>query len=246
MVDKHHGLREVAHSGSTAGYSAFLTRFPDQQLSVAVLCNLGTNATKLAHDVADVYLPAPQADPKPGYTPALDERRALAGMYRRLDTGIVWTISLSDGPGLRLQNSPDLVAVAPRTYGVGDNRFVFDGSGRLTVTDEYGTVDQFERVAAANPTAAELRAYAGAYASHDADVEIIAKVESDKLVLWRRPATTMTLTPVYADAFRAPSLGTVIFRRDASGNVIEFSVVQDRVWNMPFRKVLAASSDGRR
>ena len=246
MIDKHNGLREVAHSGSTAGYSAFLTRFPDQQLSVAVLCNVGTNATKLAHDVADVYLPAPKADQKPGYTPALDERRALAGMYRRLDTGILWTISLSDGPGLRLQNSPDLVAVAPRTYAVDDNRFVFDGGGSLTVTDQYGTVDQFERVAAANPTAAELRAYAGAYASHDADVEMTARVESDKLVLWRRPATTMALTPVYADAFRTPSLGTVIFRRDASGNVIEFSVVQDRVWNMPFRKVLAASPDGRR
>src|SRR6266511_2809574 len=32
------GVREVFHSGTTAGYSAFLTRFPDQKVSVAVLC----------------------------------------------------------------------------------------------------------------------------------------------------------------------------------------------------------------
>ncbi len=242
MLEKHNGLPEVAHSGSTAGYSAFLTRFPERQLSVAVLCNVATDATKLAHDVADVYLPAPKPAAKPAYMPTLDERRAVAGMYRRLDTGTVWTISVSDGPGLQLQGSPDLVADSARTYRVGDNRFVFDGAGKLTLTDHYGTIDQFERVAAVRPTTADLRAYAGTYASHDADVEMTAKVEGDKLVLWRRPATTMTLTPAYADAFRTPSLGIVIFRRDASGNVVEFSVVQDRVWNMPFRRVVAASS----
>jgi CubicO group peptidase (beta-lactamase class C family) len=246
MIEKHDGLREVAHSGSTAGYSAYLTRFPDRQLSVAVLCNIATNATKLAHDVADVYLPAQKSDSKPAYIPALDERRALVGGYRRLDTGILFTFSLGDGPGLRLENAPDLMPVSPRTYAVGGNRFVFDGSGKLTLTDEYGTVDHFERVAAVRPTPSELHAYAGTYASHDADVEMTAKVEDDKLVLWRRPNTTMTLTPVYADAFRAPSLGGVIFGRDASGQVVAFSVVQDRVWNMPFRKVVAASSDGRR
>src|SRR6188508_1390112 len=38
-VGNREGLREVYHSGSTAGYSAFLTRFPDQKLSIAVLCN---------------------------------------------------------------------------------------------------------------------------------------------------------------------------------------------------------------
>jgi CubicO group peptidase (beta-lactamase class C family) len=245
MLENHNGAREVAHSGSTAGYSAFLTRFPDQGLSIAVLCNVATNATRLAHDVADVYLPAPRADAKPAYTATLDERRAVAGAYRRLDIGSVWNLSLGDGPGLRLENGPELTPVSARTYGVGGNRFVFDGAGALTVTDEYGTVDQYERVLAVKPTVPELRTYAGTYASHDADVEMIARVDGDKLVLWRRPNTTLTLTPLYADAFRAQGLGTVIFRRDAGGRVVEFSVVQDRVWNMPFRRIVPASSNQR-
>ncbi|HEX7139142.1 MAG TPA: serine hydrolase domain-containing protein, partial [Vicinamibacterales bacterium] len=188
-VGTHNGAREVAHSGSTAGYSAFLTRFPDPHLSVAVLCNVATNATKLAHDVADVYLPAPRADAKPAYAATLDERRAVAGVYRRLDNGNVWNLLLGDGPGLRLENGPELTPVSARTYDVGGNRFVFDGAGKLTVTDEYGTVDQYERVVAVKPTMPELRAYAGTYASHDADVEMIARVDGDKLVLWRRPST---------------------------------------------------------
>src|SRR5919109_3782729 len=33
------GVREFSHAGSTAGYRAFLARYPDQRLSIAGLCN---------------------------------------------------------------------------------------------------------------------------------------------------------------------------------------------------------------
>jgi CubicO group peptidase (beta-lactamase class C family) len=57
FVQPYKGLPEVSHSGSTAGYRAFLTRFPEQHLSVAVLCNAGSaNPTAYAHAVADLYL----------------------------------------------------------------------------------------------------------------------------------------------------------------------------------------------
>ncbi len=56
-VRPYKGLNEVSHSGLTAGYRAFLTRFPDQRVSVAVLCNAGNaNATQYAHAVSDIYL----------------------------------------------------------------------------------------------------------------------------------------------------------------------------------------------
>lgn len=53
----HKGVRQVSHSGSTAGYAAHLVRFPDQHLSVAVLCNVNNaGATASANAVADLYL----------------------------------------------------------------------------------------------------------------------------------------------------------------------------------------------
>src|SRR5262249_14333443 len=56
-VRRYRGVSEVGHSGSTAGYRAFLVRYPDQHVSVAVLCNAGNaNATQYAHAVADAYL----------------------------------------------------------------------------------------------------------------------------------------------------------------------------------------------
>ena len=55
----YRGVREVSHSGSTAGYRAFLARYPDQRVSVAVLCNAAdANPTQYARAVAEAYLAA--------------------------------------------------------------------------------------------------------------------------------------------------------------------------------------------
>lgn len=72
FIEEHHGLKEVSHSGSTAGYRAWLGRFPEKGLSIAMLCN-GSDAlpTKLVYDVADLYLPKHAADSAPSKLPAL-------------------------------------------------------------------------------------------------------------------------------------------------------------------------------
>jgi len=58
-VRSYRGLRVVEHSGDLAGYRAYLGRFPDQRLSVILLCNRSDiNQVPLAHAVADVYLHA--------------------------------------------------------------------------------------------------------------------------------------------------------------------------------------------
>jgi CubicO group peptidase (beta-lactamase class C family) len=68
------GLAEVGHSGSTAGYSAWLGRIPSKGLSVAVICNAVANATGFAHQIANLYRNLPKPDPPsppPGFKPGL-------------------------------------------------------------------------------------------------------------------------------------------------------------------------------
>jgi hypothetical protein len=43
------------------------------------------------------------------------------------------------------------------------------------------------------------------------------------------------LSPLYADAFEAPQLGTVIFRRDGQ-RITGLSVSEDRVWDLRFER----------
>jgi D-alanyl-D-alanine carboxypeptidase len=56
-LEDYNGHKHIGHSGSTAGFSASLQRFPDDKLTIIVLCNLGKQgiATKLGHGIADLY-----------------------------------------------------------------------------------------------------------------------------------------------------------------------------------------------
>src|SRR5262249_40587940 len=94
-IREYKGLKEVSHSGSTAGYRAFLTRFPDQHVSVAVLCNVSTGqAEQYAHAVADLYLePSLKSSPAPKtVTLTSAELDSRAGLYRDTTTGEPMTI----------------------------------------------------------------------------------------------------------------------------------------------------------
>ena len=71
------------------------------------------------------------------------------------------------------------------------------------------------------------------------ETTLIARVRNGALELTQRPATVYPLAPLYADAFDS-ELGTIIFRRDARGAVTGLSVVQDRVWDLRFRRERAA------
>jgi CubicO group peptidase (beta-lactamase class C family) len=57
IISTYRGQRIVDHGGSLVGYRAQLTRFPDQHVSIAVLCNLASITTApLARRVADIVL----------------------------------------------------------------------------------------------------------------------------------------------------------------------------------------------
>ncbi|MCI0743815.1 MAG: beta-lactamase family protein [Verrucomicrobia subdivision 3 bacterium] len=59
-LDEHKGRRVIWHSGSTAGFTACLLRFPEERLAVIVLCNLGEQgtATHVAKGIADLFPPS--------------------------------------------------------------------------------------------------------------------------------------------------------------------------------------------
>jgi len=55
---EHRGLKTLGHTGSYMGFKAYYVRYPEQQFSTWVLCNMGEIApAELGSQVAELYLP---------------------------------------------------------------------------------------------------------------------------------------------------------------------------------------------
>jgi CubicO group peptidase (beta-lactamase class C family) len=240
------GVTQIGHSGSTAGYRAHLARYPEQRVSVAVLCNgSSAQATQYAHAVAEVYLGKslrPAAAPEPSYSLTPSEAARFAGLYRNVDRGLPTTI-ISDQNGLRIENGPALVATsATRFVAANGSTWEFGGDQRVRVTDDEGTVDVLERTSKVSVSSDALQSLTGNYTSEEIETTLTVAVEGNSLVVKRRPDTVIKLTPVHADAFSGGSLGLVIFHRDSGGRVNALSVIQDRVWDLRFSRQAATSA----
>ena len=242
------GVPEVGHSGSTAGYRAYLARFPNQHVSVAVLCNVSTGeAERYAHQAAAFYLGSaltpPQSPTEAGAEDAATRPTVpaeRAGLYRNTATGMPLVLLSRDGRWTLEGGAPPANTLLVRSPSQlesagGGRRFDFT-SGGLRVGNRNGTVELYERVERAEPTPADLARLAGTYSSDEAETVLEVAVNGSALVVKRRPDTTIALRPVYKDGFTAPGLGLVRFRRDASGAVTGLSVGVDRVWDLRFER----------
>jgi hypothetical protein len=148
MIGELRGVKNINHSGSTAGYRAHLNRFPDAHTSVAVLCNVSSgDATRSANRVSELYLadrlkPATPARPaerpaaamNPGPTGA--QLSALAGNYWSDEAETMLTAAVEDG-ALVLKRRPDTVikmtAIAPDKFrgSIGTVTFIRNASGAV-------------------------------------------------------------------------------------------------------------------
>jgi CubicO group peptidase (beta-lactamase class C family) len=242
MVLHWRGLNEVSHSGSTAGYRGWLGRYPEQGLSVAVLCNVSSaNATELGHQVADVYLASViRQHPQETTVPDRSLLEAKAGLYRSGRDHQTLLVVVQDGT-LRIEHRGLLTPVSGDVFRLGEDgpRAEFYSTGnvmRLRLGTEVDEGNYYEKVERWNPTAAELEAMTGEYASDEAEVTFQVALEKEHLVIHRRPDATIALTPTHRDGFSS-SLGSVRFLRDSAGRVTELSVGEQRVWDMRFRRV---------
>ncbi len=254
VVTKYRGVPEVSHTGSTAGYRAFLARYPQQHLAVALLCNVGSiNPGAVGHQIADLFLllppETPRAVPKPAALPEA-ELRARAGVYRNVATWEPLRLIFFDG-ALRLQRGGALIPVSSTEFrtATAGRTLIFEsqnGGGRPRILDvrDGETAGTYDPVPEFRPAATELAALAGEYYSRDAETTLVAVVENGGLVLKRRPDSRIALTPAYADVFES-SLGLIRFIRDIGGRVTQLSVRQDRVFDMRFDRVRAEPGGAR-
>jgi len=125
QVARYRGLRVIEHSGALGGYRAHLTRYPEQRVSVALLCNLASIAPgQIVQRIADIVLAdrftemkpaaqrpasagAGQPTPSPKAAPdAAGNANAAAGTYVSDEIDVTFRVT-AKGSELFLQRDDD-------------------------------------------------------------------------------------------------------------------------------------------
>ena len=233
------GLPVVSHGGATAGYRAFLARYPEQRLDVALLCNSGSvNPEAIANRVAEVFLGdrlQPAATPTAtGARLSAAALQARTGLFRDPRTGGPLRLTVQDS-ALRV-GSLRVAPVSENTFVAGRTRAEFtNGGATLRVISAEGDTTEYQRVPEWNPTAMELEEYVGRYRSDEAETSFTIALKDGRLVRTDRYGQTANLVPSYKDAFAQGGV-LVTFRRDAAGRVVAMSLGLGRVRDLRFER----------
>ncbi|WP_339709771.1 serine hydrolase domain-containing protein [uncultured Sphingosinicella sp.] len=231
LVDKHRGIDEVAHSGATGGYRAWLARYPAQRLSIALLCNAGdVEPVAIGHSVADHYLSG--LAPMPVYKPS---GKLPAGLYVSEVTGAPISIVADAEGGLRIDGKA-LDPVAPGRWSLSGTDFVFGRRNDLVVEANgerlrYRRVEPVEMV---DPTP-----FAGRYCGADNPFCMVVRAAPDgglSIATTGRPGlAAQPLKPAFTDVFTS-KYATIRFVRDASGAVSGLTYGDSRAWAVEFTR----------
>ena len=241
----YRGTPEWQHSGSTAGYSTFLARYPNVGLSIAVMCNAaGAPATSYVRQLADALIPDLEALPVFDTTTADPGRLArYVGIYRDERTNDVSELFIERGQ-LRIRGGAVLRALR-------DGDFLMGAASRLRINTAADGSPTGARIIAPGgdtlawtfmaaerwkPTEAQLQGLTGRWYQPEIDATWTARVEKGALVMELRPGTQVTLNPAYPDAFEGGNYGSVWFSRDKKGNATEMHLGAGRVWKLSFRR----------
>lgn len=240
-VSTYRGMRDVSHGGSTAGYQTFLARYPDQKVSVAVLCNGNSPSPGgLAASVTDeIFGPFPEG-PKPpaGISVSEDQLKKFVGLWRNGRTRFPVRTSVQGGQ-LRFGDAP-LRPDGEIQFQLGSQtiKFELDANGRPISLERNNDGDVIKYYAESDwkPTPADLSPFAGTWFSEEAQATFAFAVEGDKAFITQRPSLKLPLQPLYKDHFSTQ--GYVVWvTRDAKGNIDKLHVGTGRMRDMLFERI---------
>jgi len=233
FITRYRGLREISHSGATAGYSTFLARYPERDnLTIAVMCNAANApAASYAHQLADRVItdfPPPAALDTAQVDSTAFAR--YAGVYRSERTHAA--LQVGADAAARLRALPNEWFWHPNGA-----RWHFDvGSGgtptrvRIAQPDGDTVVYVYEAPKPWTPTPRNLAAFAGRYRSDEVGTTFEVRVKRDTLVVSNRPGKTLKLTPTYPDGFSLG--GTAVWFTRERGQIAALHFGESRVWDL--------------
>jgi CubicO group peptidase (beta-lactamase class C family) len=257
LLGANYAGRMMWHGGGAAAYRSILARYPDQGMSIAVLCNAGERSDgrdAFAARIHDLFVsptgvrPAP---PAPAANPVVEglDVNSKAGLFFSERTGEPLRLGANAGR-LAVAGGGPLVAVTQDRFRNARAALDFMSQAQFELT--FSSPDQFElkttegettryrRARPYKPGAADLQAFTGRYESDElrAVMQITPGKGGVSIRVNESPTQVIELGPVDADTFQR-GMQTVRFRRDAAGTVIALELMNPALRRISFTRVSA-------
>jgi CubicO group peptidase (beta-lactamase class C family) len=254
-VNEYRGALVIGHGGADAGYRSFAARFPEHDIGIVVLSNLGTVSPEaLAYRIADLYLgdelhpmgeiSAPAERNRASIDPSVLER--YVGRYK-MQPGLVLSMTRRDDRLFMHALGQDRVELIPMDEVTFyrddlDMEIAFETSGdgnvyHLTVKQGGISVPAI-RIDGRRPTADPLQTYEGEYYSDELGTFYTITVRDDALIAMHRRHNDIELVRIVGDRFMGDQwwFRSVEFQRDAGSTIEGFRLSGGRVRNIWFEK----------
>ncbi len=252
----YRGLRILTHNGADAGFRSDVVWFPEQELGVAVVSNLGSfNPTQAANRVAELFLAGKMTDPPAPKPETVVSRtfitlepaslQPFAGTYPLPAIG--QTLEVAADQGKLWAVTPDksrleLKAVGPTHFYLGELKADIEftakpGGGMTAKITQPGAVNSGDREAPGT-VKPDLTAYAGVYWSDELEAEYTILVRDGGLFAVNSHHGEFGLTGSGKDRFRSPKFffQDVSFVRDDKGKMTALTVGGGRVTAIRFER----------
>ncbi len=161
QVGTYKGLKDVSHGGATAGYQTFLARYPDNKVSVGVMCN-GTSpsAGGIAASLTDeIFGPYPETARTEPAKVSADELKRFVGIWRNEKTHAPARFVIENG--VSRWSGARITPMGGGQFTAGENKlkFSFDKDSKpilAETVDSDGEVRRFVHETEWTPTPQEL------------------------------------------------------------------------------------------
>ena len=260
FVGKYKDLNEIQHGGADAGYRSFLTRFPDEKLSVVVLSNAAEfNSGDMAHKVVDIYLKdkikkEPVVEAKKEESPkraGVSVDQATLNTYLgdfELQPGFNISVTLNNGQLFGQATGQPAFKLTPLSNteftveGVDAKvEFVPNGGEKVNTLKlhQNGRIMDAPRLKGFDKNAVNLAEFSGSFYSEELSTTYDFVVVGGKLVAKHNRHSDFEIQALKKDIFSGQAwfFGQIEFIRDANHGVTGCKVSNGRVRNLYFKKL---------
>jgi CubicO group peptidase (beta-lactamase class C family) len=244
FLDRNRGGKVVWHTGSADAYKSFTGSYPEQRLSIGIMCNSGDDtpgSTMMARRIFDLFVPGtePNVAP-PASVPGVDAS-GKAGLFFNERNEPLRLITNNGRLGTA-QGGP-LIAVTSERFRTPRAMLPFMSQDEFelnfTSADEFelksmeGKITRYRRAKPFAPSADDLKAFAGRYESDELKSFFQVTPGANGLLISINGTADQNLEfrPADTDTFQRGNI-TLRFRRDSSGTVVGLDLN-----NPVFRKV---------